>query len=53
MNNKGLSSAKVSALSETQKQYSELKEETPPEQVRTQASLAAARIKSKLENRKR
>ncbi len=52
MSNRDMKSAKDRGLTDAQKQYSPLKEETPPNQVRTKASLVAARIKTKLESKK-
>ena len=52
MSNQNLKSTKDRGLTDSQKQYSPLKEETPPNQVRTKASLLAARIKTKLASKK-
>ena len=52
MSNKDFKRAKDGSITDSQKQYAPLKEEIPPNQVRTRASLIAARIKAKLESKK-
>ena len=52
MNQTTLKSSKDYSVSDEQKQFIPLKEEVPPEQIRTKAALVAARFKSKLEANK-